>query len=79
MAENQDSSSTPSLAMISSRPAPAREDYWSEDATSTLIEAWGQHYIELNRGNLCQKQWQEVADAVKVLIVAMDILRKLGE
>ncbi|CAO2842313.1 unnamed protein product [Amaranthus hypochondriacus] len=64
MAENPDSSSTPSLAMISSRPAPAREDCWSEDATFTLIEAWGQRYIELNRGNLRQKQWQEVADAV---------------
>ena len=59
MAENPDSSLTPSLAMICSRPALTREDCWSEDATSTLIEAWEQRYIELNRGNLRQKQWQE--------------------
>ncbi|KAJ9550143.1 hypothetical protein OSB04_014188 [Centaurea solstitialis] len=43
---------------------PVREDCWSEDATSTLIEAWGDRYVELNRGNLRQKHWQEVADAV---------------
>jgi len=49
---------------MNSRPIPSREDCWSEDATFTLIEAWGQRYIELNRGNLRQKQWQEVADAV---------------
>ncbi|RVW83838.1 Trihelix transcription factor ASIL2 [Vitis vinifera] len=39
-------------------------DCWSEDATSTLVDAWGRRYIELNRGNLRQKDWQEVADAV---------------
>lgn len=43
---------------------PVREDCWSEDATSTLIDAWGSRYLELNRGNLRQKDWQEVADAV---------------
>lgn len=43
---------------------PYREDCWSEGATSTLIEAWGDRFLELNRGNLRQKQWQEVADAV---------------
>lgn len=43
---------------------PVREDCWSEDATFTLIEAWGDRYVELNRGNLRQKHWQEVADAV---------------
>lgn len=41
-----------------------REDCWSEDATGTLIEAWGDRYLRLNRGNLRQKDWQEVADAV---------------
>ncbi|XP_010655523.1 trihelix transcription factor ENAP1 isoform X2 [Vitis vinifera] len=46
------------------RSAPFREDCWSEDATSTLVDAWGRRYIELNRGNLRQKDWQEVADAV---------------
>lgn len=54
----------------SSSPAPAprqppfREDCWSEEATATLVDAWGQRYMELNRGNLRQKDWQEVADTV---------------
>ncbi|TKY66766.1 Trihelix transcription factor ASIL2 [Spatholobus suberectus] len=43
---------------------PGREDCWSEDATFTLIDAWGERYLELNRGNLRQKHWQEVAGAV---------------
>ena len=41
-----------------------REDCWSEGATETLIEAWGDRYIQLNRGNLRQNDWKEVADAV---------------
>lgn len=53
---------TPSSA--SSRHLPIREDCWSEEATSTLIEAWGSRFLELNRGNLRQKDWQDVADAV---------------
>ncbi|CAH1424982.1 unnamed protein product [Lactuca virosa] len=43
---------------------PVREDCWSEEATFTLIEAWGDRFVELNRGNLRQKHWQEVADSV---------------
>ncbi|EPS71135.1 6b-interacting protein 1, partial [Genlisea aurea] len=43
---------------------PSREDCWSMEATRTLIEAWGSHYLELNRGNLRQKHWQAVADTV---------------
>lgn len=43
-----------------------REDCWSEGATETLIEAWGDRYVQLNRGNLRQKDWKEVADAVNV-------------
>nr|KYP45039.1 hypothetical protein KK1_033401 [Cajanus cajan] len=54
----------PSLAAAppSSRPSPfpGREDCWSEEATFTLIEAWGERHLELSRG----KHWQEVADAV---------------
>ncbi|XP_018810838.1 trihelix transcription factor ASIL2-like isoform X1 [Juglans regia] len=50
----------PSLAP----PCPAREDCWTEEATHTLLDAWGDRYVQLNRGNLGQKQWQEVADAV---------------
>lgn len=46
---------------------PVREDCWSEEATSTLIDAWGRRYMELNRGNLRQKDWQEVADSVNAL------------
>ena len=48
-------------------PFPGREDCWSEEATFTLIEAWGQRHLELNRGNLRQRHWQEVADAVNAL------------
>ena len=41
-----------------------REDCWSEGATAVLIEAWGERYMELSRGNLKQKHWKEVADIV---------------
>ncbi|KAG6531136.1 trihelix transcription factor ASIL2-like [Zingiber officinale] len=43
---------------------PYREDCWSEGETSALVDAWGDRYLDLNRGNLRQKHWQEVADAV---------------
>ncbi|XP_073125622.1 uncharacterized protein [Henckelia pumila] len=48
------------------RQPPVREDCWTEEATRTLVEAWGRRYVELNRGNLRQKDWQEVADVVNV-------------
>lgn len=52
-------------AQTKPRPhAGGREDCWSEGATETLIEAWGDRYLKLNRGNLRQKDWKEVADAV---------------
>ncbi|KAH9298547.1 hypothetical protein KI387_030229 [Taxus chinensis] len=41
-----------------------RDDVWSQGATVMLIDAWGDRYLELNRGNLKQKHWKEVADAV---------------
>uniref|UniRef100_A0A5B6YQA1 Myb/SANT-like DNA-binding domain-containing protein n=1 Tax=Davidia involucrata TaxID=16924 RepID=A0A5B6YQA1_DAVIN len=41
-----------------------REDCWSEGATETLIDAWGDRFVQLSRGNLRQKDWKEVADAV---------------
>ncbi|KAL5841457.1 hypothetical protein ACOSQ3_012060 [Xanthoceras sorbifolium] len=50
-----------------SRPLPVREDCWTEEATSTLVDSWGRRYLELNRGNLRQKDWQDVADAVNAL------------
>ncbi|CAK9321108.1 unnamed protein product [Citrullus colocynthis] len=50
-----------------SRPMPVREDCWSEEATSTLIDVWGRRFVELNRGNLRQKDWQDVAEAVNAL------------
>ncbi|KAE8637446.1 hypothetical protein CSA_017390 [Cucumis sativus] len=56
---------TPSSA--NSRQLPIREDCWSEDATSTLIDAWGRRFLDLNRGNLRQKDWQDVADSVNSL------------
>ncbi|GER24501.1 sequence-specific DNA binding transcription factors [Striga asiatica] len=49
------------------RQASIREDCWTEEATSTLVDAWGRRYLDLNRGNLRQKDWQEVADAVNAL------------
>ncbi|KAK9132126.1 hypothetical protein Scep_011654 [Stephania cephalantha] len=57
---------TPPATAPATRPSsvPIREDCWSEEATSTLIDAWGERHLELNRGNLRQKHWQEVADAV---------------
>ncbi|CAH8310474.1 unnamed protein product [Eruca vesicaria subsp. sativa] len=51
----------------SSRPSPStlsREDYWSEEATFTLIHAWGRRFVDQSRGGLRQKHWQEVANAV---------------
>ena len=36
----------------------------SEGATSVLIEAWGERYLELSRGNMKQKHWKDVADIV---------------
>ncbi|CAH8339521.1 unnamed protein product [Eruca vesicaria subsp. sativa] len=48
----------------SHRLPPGREDWWSEDATATLIEAWGDRYVHLSRGNLRQNDWKDVADAV---------------
>lgn len=44
--------------------AGGREDCWSEGATDTLVQAWGDRYLRLNRGNLRQKDWKDVADTV---------------
>ncbi|KAI3783493.1 hypothetical protein L1987_42577 [Smallanthus sonchifolius] len=41
-----------------------REDCWTESETETLIESWGDRYLQLNRGNLRQKDWKDVANAV---------------
>ncbi|KAI3908539.1 hypothetical protein MKX01_009341 [Papaver californicum] len=43
-----------------------REDCWTEGATAVLIEAWGNRYLELSRGNLRQKDWKDVADSVNI-------------
>ncbi|XP_019175979.1 PREDICTED: trihelix transcription factor ASIL2-like [Ipomoea nil] len=67
MGEMMDSFAPQSAAAPASRPLPFREDCWSEEATSTLVDAWGRRYLELNRGNLRHKDWQEVADAVNSL------------
>ncbi|KAL7214749.1 hypothetical protein ACSBR1_027019 [Camellia fascicularis] len=57
-------SQTPSRPHHGGGSGGGREDCWSEGATETLIEAWGDRYLLLNRGNLRQKDWKEVADAV---------------
>lgn len=41
-----------------------RDDCWSEGATSALIDAWGERYLDLSCKNLKQQQWQEVSDVV---------------
>ncbi|KAK1566554.1 hypothetical protein Q3G72_001329 [Acer saccharum] len=55
---------TVAVAVVKSPLMPVREDIWSEDATATLIEAWGERYLNANRGNIRQHHWQELADAV---------------
>ncbi|KAI4306476.1 hypothetical protein L6164_029750 [Bauhinia variegata] len=55
---------SPSSNPRTANRSAGREDCWSEGATEILIEAWGDRYIQLNRGNLRQKDWKEVADAV---------------
>ncbi|MCO5550191.1 hypothetical protein L7F22_003673 [Adiantum nelumboides] len=52
----------PSAAAAADRPS--RDDCWSENGTFALIQAWGDRYLELNRGNLKQKHWKDVADSV---------------
>lgn len=61
----QSGQNTLTLALPSQvRSSGGREDCWSESATGVLIEAWGERYLELSRGNLKQKHWKEVADIV---------------
>ncbi|XP_068668345.1 trihelix transcription factor ENAP2-like [Aristolochia californica] len=59
-----------------SLPPNGREDCWSEGATLTLIEAWGDRYLQLSRGNLRQHDWKEVADAVNSRQLAVNKSRK---
>ncbi|PIN08784.1 Transcription factor GT-2 [Handroanthus impetiginosus] len=47
-----------------SRQVSHREDCWTEEATFTLVDAWGRRYLELNRGYFRQRDWQQVADVV---------------
>ncbi|KAG1371541.1 trihelix transcription factor ASIL2 [Cocos nucifera] len=56
--------------------AGGREDCWSEGASEALIEAWGDRYLQLSRGNLRQKDWKEVADAVNERQEALGKTRK---
>ncbi|KAL7086993.1 hypothetical protein ACP275_13G037600 [Erythranthe tilingii] len=70
------SSEPPPTATRTTPVFPSREDCWSEEATRTLIDAWGAHYLDLNRGNLRQKHWQGVADAVNALHAASFKLRR---
>ncbi|KQJ99950.1 hypothetical protein BRADI_3g46210v3 [Brachypodium distachyon] len=61
------------VALPIQKPAPSsggggggggREDAWSDGATSTLIDAWGERFVALGRGSLRHPQWQEVAEVV---------------
>ncbi|KAI4329053.1 hypothetical protein L6164_021358 [Bauhinia variegata] len=52
------------LSIQQPRSNGGREDCWSEGATAVLIDAWGERYLELSRGNLKQNHWKEVADIV---------------
>lgn len=45
---------------------PTRDIFWSNEATKTVIEAWGDRYIELNRGSLKQIHWQQVTDVINL-------------
>nr|VDC77491.1 unnamed protein product [Brassica rapa] len=53
------------LLPIKSSGGGGREDCWSERATGVLIDAWGKIHMELSRGNLKQKHWEEVAETVR--------------
>ncbi|CAN6991497.1 unnamed protein product [Brassica rapa subsp. trilocularis] len=53
------------LLPIKSSGGGGREDCWSEKATGVLIDAWGKIHMELSRGNLKQKHWEEVAETVR--------------
>ena len=53
------------LPIKSSGGGGGREDCWSEKATGVLIDAWGEIHLELSRGNLKQKHWEEVAERVR--------------
>uniref|UniRef100_A0A1D1XF92 Myb/SANT-like DNA-binding domain-containing protein n=1 Tax=Anthurium amnicola TaxID=1678845 RepID=A0A1D1XF92_9ARAE len=64
MAGKEEDAAAVGVARPPNPALPYREDCWSEGATSTLIDAWGERFVELNRGNLRQKHWQEVADVV---------------
>ncbi|KAJ1279614.1 hypothetical protein BS78_04G167800 [Paspalum vaginatum] len=57
------------VALPLRKPSPSsggggREDAWSEGATSTLIDAWGERFVALGRGSLRHPQWREVAEVV---------------
>ncbi|XP_013715699.2 trihelix transcription factor ASIL2 [Brassica napus] len=51
-------------SIVSHRQPSGREDWWTEDATATLLQAWGHRFVRLNFGNLRQNDWKEVAGAV---------------
>ncbi|CAM6121138.1 unnamed protein product [Calypogeia fissa] len=43
---------------------PSIRDDWTEPATHALLDAWGERYVQLNKGNLKQEDWEEVAMVV---------------
>jgi hypothetical protein len=53
-------------SVTGTQPSPSNvlDDGWSEEATFTLIDAWGKLYQKFNRKNLRQYHWKEIAKAV---------------
>ncbi|GAU15585.1 hypothetical protein TSUD_108440 [Trifolium subterraneum] len=53
-------------SVTGARPSPStvHDDGWSEEATFTLIDAWGKLYKKVNRKNFRQYHWKEIAKAV---------------
>ncbi|WJX74170.1 hypothetical protein P8452_57856 [Trifolium repens] len=45
-------------------PSTVLDDGWSEEATFTLIDAWGKLFQKVNRNYLRQYHWKEIAKAV---------------
>ncbi|VVA97591.1 unnamed protein product [Arabis nemorensis] len=52
---------TTTTAKSSASALPPRD---IEEATEILIDAWGERFLELKRGNLKQQHWKEVAEIV---------------
>ncbi|XP_074266443.1 trihelix transcription factor ASIL2-like [Silene latifolia] len=55
-------------ADVSALYAGGRDDIWTDDSTSVLINAWAHRYVELRRGNVSYINWNEISAIVKYCI-----------